>query len=195
MDDLLNYAEIIIKVGGALGLLSGLGLWLYNLNKSVTEILGEVKPNGGKSLKDRVTDIQRKVNKDSETINTIFSRQKWILDSRPEPIFECDVSGSCTWVNEKYCQLLKHDVDYFKNNGWKNGIHNEDREHVEREWEKAIKDRRSSTSEHRLVDREGNVINVKVIATRNEDHGYIGRIEILDNKISDIQSDHTIYKI
>lgn len=182
MENLLKYAEIIVKVGTALGLLGGLGLWLYNLNKSVTEILGEVKPNGGKSLKDRVTDIQKKVNKDSEMINTIFSRQKWILDSRPEPIFECNTSGSCTWVNEKYCQLLQHDVEYFKNNGWKNGIHIEDRERVEIEWEKAIKDCRSSISEHRLVDREGNIIKVKVIANRNEDQGYIGHIEVLDDK-------------
>lgn len=182
MDELIKYAELIIKVGGALSLLGGLGLWLHSLNKSVNEILGEVKPNGGKSLKDRVTAIQSQVNKDSNSINTIYSRQKWILDNRPEPIFECNTSGSCTWVNEKYCQLLQHDVEYFKDNGWKNGIHNDDRQRVESEWERAIKDRRSSTSEHRLVDREGTVIPVRVTAIRNDDHGYIGRIEVIDKQ-------------
>ena len=104
MNDLLNYAELIIKIGGAMSVLGGLGLWIYSLNKSVKQILEEVKPNGGKSLKDRVTAIQTQVNKDSNSINTIYSRQKWILDNRPEPIFECNASGSCTWVNEKYCQ-------------------------------------------------------------------------------------------
>lgn len=180
MKELADYAEIIIKIGGALTILGGFGLWLYILNKSVAEILKEVKPNGGKSLSDRVSAIQVKVDKDSDVINTISSRQKWILDSRPEPIFECNTSGSCTWVNEKYCQLLQHDVEYFKNNGWKNGIHHDDREGVEKEWEKAIEDRRSSSSEHRLVDREGNIIHVKASATRNENYGYIGRIEVLE---------------
>lgn len=182
MDDLLKYAELIVKGAGALGVLGGLGLWLYKLNSSVVEILKEVKPNGGKSLSDRVSAIQKKVDKDSDVINTISSRQKWILDSRPEPIFECNTSGSCTWVNEKYCQLLQHDVEYFKENGWKNGIHHDDRERVEKEWDKAIEDRRSSSSEHRLVDREGNIIHVKAMATRNENYGYIGRIEILDKQ-------------
>jgi PAS domain S-box-containing protein len=182
MNDLLNYAELIIKIGGAMSVLGGLGLWIYSLNKSVKQILEEVKPNGGKSLKDRVTAIQTQVNKDSNSINTIYSRQKWILDNRPEPIFECNASGSCTWVNEKYCQLLQHDVNYFLDNGWKNGIHSEDRERVENEWQKAIKDRRSNITEYRLVDREGTVIPVKVIAIRNDDNGYIGRIEVIDQQ-------------
>jgi len=182
MEDLLKYAEIIVKAGTALGLLGGLGLWLYKLNKNVDEILSEVKPNGGKSLKDTVTAIRNQVDKDSNSINTICSRQRWILDNRPEPIFECNSSGSCTWVNEKYCQLLQHDIEYFKNNGWKNGIHLDDRERVENEWEKAIKDRRSSISEFRLINRTGNVIFVKSTAIRNDDLGYIGHIEVLDTE-------------
>lgn len=180
MDDIIKYSELIIKTGGALSLLGGLGLWLYMLDRSVKKILEEVKPNGGKSLKDRVTAIQNQVNKDSNSINTICSRQRWLLDNRPEPIFECNTSGSCTWVNEKYCQLLKHDVEYFTDNGWKNGIHVDDRDRVEKEWEKAIKDRRSSVCEYRLVDRGGKVIPVKVLASRNEDYGYIGHIEVLN---------------
>lgn len=182
MDTINNYAELIIKIGGALSILGGLGLWLYKLNKNVDEILSEVKPNGGKSLKDTVTAIRTQVDKDSNSINTICSRQKWIFDNRPEPIFECNSSGSCTWVNEKYCQLLQHDIEYFKNNGWKNGIHLDDRERVEHEWEKAIKDRRSSVTEYRLIDRSGNVILVKSTAIRNEDFGYIGHIEVLDKQ-------------
>jgi PAS domain S-box-containing protein len=105
-----------------------------------------------------------------------------MLDNRPEPIFECDTEGKCTWVNEKYCQLLKHDVDYFLGNGWKNGIFSEDLEMVEKEWARSIKDERSSVSIYRMIDREGTIYNVKAVATRNDNHGYIGHIEILDDK-------------
>ena len=182
MEEFFNYLEKVLIISAAGGILYGAFKWVYTLNKNVKEILKEVKPNSGTSLKDKVDNIEKQVSRDSNLINTICIRQKWILDNRPEPIFECDTNGNCTWVNEKYCQLLQHDVDYFLGNGWKNGVHGEDLELVEREWERAIKDKRSSVSTHRLVDREGTVYHVKVTATRNDNYGYIGHIEVLDNK-------------
>ena len=182
MEIIFEYLEKILVISAAGGVLFGAFKWIFTLNRNVKEILKEVKPNSGTSLKDQVAKIEKQVSCDSNLINTICRRQKWILDTRPEPIFECDVNGNCTWVNEKYCQLLKHDVEYFLNNGWKNGVHGEDLEVVEKEWEKAIKDKRSSTSIHRMIDREGNVYNVKVVATRNNGYGYIGHIEVLDDK-------------
>lgn len=183
METIFNYLEKILIISASGGVLFGAFKWVFNLNKNVKQILEEVKPNGGKSLKDRVTAIQEQVNKDSNSINKIVCRQKWILDNRPEPIFECDTDGNCTWVNEKYCQLLQHDVDYFLGNGWKNGIHCEDLDVVEKEWQKAIKDKRSSTTEYRMVDRESNIYKVKVVAIRHEDYGYIGSIHILEEQL------------
>lgn len=182
MDQLFYYLDKILVISAAAGILFGVFKWIFTLNNNVREILKEVKPNSGTSLKDKVDKIEKQISVDSNLINIICRRQKWLLDNRPEPIFECDVNGNCTWVNEKYCQLLQHDVDYFLGNGWKNGVHGEDLEMVEKEWERAIKDKRSSTSTHRVVDREGNVYKVKVIATRNDNHGYIGHIEIVYDK-------------
>ena len=53
---------------------------------------------------------------------------------------------------------------------------------VEKEWARSIKDKRSSVTIYRMIDREGTIYNVKVVATRNDKHGYIGHIEILDDK-------------
>jgi PAS domain S-box-containing protein len=182
MDNIFNYLEKILVISAAGGVLFGAFKWIFTLNKNVKEILKEVKPNSGTSIKDQVAKIEKQVFNDSNKINTICIRQKWILDNRPEPIFECDTEGKCTWVNEKYCQLLKHDTDYFLGNGWKNGVHCEDLEMVEKEWDRALKDKRSSISTYRMVDREGTVFEVKVTATRNDNYGYIGHIEILDDK-------------
>jgi PAS domain S-box-containing protein len=182
MENVFTYLEKILVISAAGGVLFGAFKWVFTLNRNVQEILKEVKPNSGTSLKDQVAKIESRVCHDSNLINTICMRQKWILDNRPEPIFECDTDGKCMWVNEKYCQLLKHDVEYFLGNGWKNGVHGEDLEMVEKEWERAIRDKRSSISEHRVVDREGKVYNVKVLATRNDSYGYIGHIEVLADK-------------
>jgi len=181
MNNIKIYVEVILGLLTIVGLIITLSKYILTLNKNIKEILEEVKPNGGKSLKDKVSAIQEQVNKDSNLINKIVYRQRWLLDNRPEPIFECDTIGNCTWVNEKYCQLLQHDVDYFLGNGWKNGVHSEDLENVEKEWNKAINDKRSSSSEYRVVDREGNIYKVKVVAVRNDDYGYIGSIQILED--------------
>lgn len=182
MDILIKICQAIVAIAAAVGVLYAIFAYVYSLNKKIQDILDEVKPNDGKSLKEQVTEINSKVNKDSHIINTICSRQKWLLDNRPEPIFECDTSGSCTWVNEKYCQLLQHDIDYFKGNGWKSVVHNADRRKVEEEWNNAIEDKRSSTCEYRMVDREGTVYKVRATATRNENYGYIGHVEVLEEK-------------
>ena len=77
---------------------------------------------------------------------------------------------------------MKHDINYFLGNGWKNGILPLDLEMVEKEWDRSIKDKRSIVSVYRMIDREGTIYNVKVIATRDNNYGYIGYIEILDDK-------------
>ena len=101
-----------------------------------------------------------------------------------QPIFECDINGNCTWVNEKYCQLTKHNISHFIGNGWKSMIHEDDRERVIQEWESAVEDKRSSTCTYRIVDADGNIYHISVISTINDIYGYIGTITIL-NKESD----------
>ncbi len=182
MNNIFVYLENILVISAVSGVLFGVFKWIFTLNRNVKEILKEVRPNSGTSLKDHIDKINKQVSHDSNLINTICTRQKWILDTRPEPIFECDTDGKCTWVNEKYCQLLKHDINYFLGNGWKNGILPVDLEMVEKEWDRSIKDKRSIVSIYRMIDREGTIHNVKVIATRDNNYGYIGYIEILDDK-------------
>ena len=105
MESIFVYLEKILVISAAGGVLFGAFKWVFTLNRNVKEILKEVKPNSGTSLKDHVDKINKQVSHDSNLIKTICTRQKWILDNRPEPIFECDTDGKCTWVNEKYCQL------------------------------------------------------------------------------------------
>ena len=96
------------------------------------------------------------------------------MDSKKEEIEELslllkeDITANQRFLIERELKAMK------------NGVHGEDLEHVEKEWDKAIRDKRSSISEHRVVDREGNIYNVKVTAIRNENYGYIGHIQVLE---------------
>ena len=154
------------------------------IHTMIPSIYSELTPNHGSSIKDKIDKIDKKVDENTKVTNLICHRQRWILDNRSEPIFECDINGNCTWVNEKYCQLTKHNISHFIGNGWKSMIHEEDRERVIQEWESAVEDKRSSTCTYRIVDADGNIYHISVISTINDIYGYIGTITIL-NKESD----------
>lgn len=148
----------------------------------IPKIYSELSPNHGTSIKDKVDKIDKKVDENTKVTKQICLRQRWILDNRDEPIFECDVDGKCTWVNEKYCQLTKFSPSYLLDNGWKNVIHEDDRERVLVEWESALHDKRSSTCSYRIVDRDRVVYHVSSIATVTENFGYIGSIKVLSKE-------------
>lgn len=154
------------------------------IHTMIPSIYSELTPNHGSSIKDKIDKIDKKVDENTKVTNLICHRQRWILDNRSEPIFECDINGNCTWVNEKYCQLTKHNISHFIGNGWKSMIHEDDRERVIQEWESAVEDKRSSTCTYRIVDVDGNIYHISTISTINDIYGYIGTITIL-NKESD----------
>lgn len=155
---------------------------ICSIHTMIPKIYSELSPNHGTSIKDKIDKIDKKVDENTRVTNQICLRQRWILDNRDEPIFECDVDGKCTWVNEKYCQLTKFNPSYLLEHGWKNVIHEDDRERVLNEWESALKDKRSSTCSYRIVDHERVVYHVTSIATVTEGHGYIGSIKVLSKE-------------
>lgn len=155
---------------------------ICKIHTMIPSIYSELTPNHGSSIKDKIDKIDKKVDENTKVTNLICHRQRWILDNRSEPIFECDSNGNCTWVNEKYCQLTKHNISHVIGNGWKNLIHEDDRERVVQEWQSAVEDKRSSTCTYRIVDTDGNIYQISATATINDMYGYIGTIKILNNE-------------
>lgn len=182
MDDLIKLMEnisIVVGFFAVIGIIYTFFVKIYKLTANVDRILKEVTPNSGGSIKDKINKIEKELNDNSMVVKTICARQKWLLDRTDDAVFECDDCGKCTWVNEKYCNLLKHDVDFFLDNGWKTAVHAEDLERVEREWDKAVKDGRNITTEYRMVDRDGTILKIKASATKTNENGFIGTIKVL----------------
>ena len=51
MEQFFYYLEKVLVISASGGILYGAFKWIYTLNKNVKEILKEVKPNSGTSLK------------------------------------------------------------------------------------------------------------------------------------------------
>lgn len=152
---------------------------IISVNNKIDIIFKEVIPNGGGSIKDKINTLTDQMTINTQMTEKIFYRQRWILDNREEPIFESSEDGKCIWVNSYYTKLLKRDAGYFMEHGWKNSIHESDRERVIQNWNDCIKDGRMYEDTYKLVDGDGKIITVECIAVKTHNNGYIGNLKII----------------
>ena len=147
------------------------------LKTEVSNISKELKPNGGKSMKDQMNDLQL-------STKTILYRQRWILDNREEPIFETDEKGNFTWANSALIRLTDRLFQDLENNNWINALCEKTRTEVNESWQTAIKNKRNFEHEIIIIDSKDRAFSAKCIAVRQEDGKYVGKlinIEQLEN--------------
>lgn len=182
--------QIIITGAATFGILYKVSSWISDKIKKeygkiikahemIEFICSELKPNHGSSLTDKINRIENDVKENTYFTKQICNRQRWILNSKQELIFEFDKNGNCTWVSEEYCRLMKLDLKDFINNGWKNVIHEDDRERVTHEWQSAVTEKRNSRISYRIVSKNGEIYESESSATITEEFGYIGKIDII----------------
>ena len=142
---------------------------IKNLSLSVSNISKELKPNGGSSLKDQVTDLHK-------STKIILNRQRWILENREEPIFETDEHGNFKWVNEAFIRLTDKLFKDLENNNWINAICEKMRNEIDNEWKTAIRNKRNFEHQIIIVDSKNRAFSAKCIAIRQDDDKYIGKL-------------------
>ena len=152
---------------------------ITSLHNKVDVIFKEVTPNGGCSIKDKINSLSQQMAENTQMTEKIFHRQRWILDNRDEPIFESSEDGKCIWVNSSYMKLLKRDNTYFIEHGWKNAIHESDRDRVVDNWNDCVKDGRMYEDDYKMVDVDGNIISVHCNAVKTHNNGYIGSLKVI----------------
>lgn len=150
------------------------------MHNMVKKIYSEITPNHGSSIKDKVNKIETRINEQNESIDKISKRQYWILDNEPRCLFETDDEGRFLWINKSFKDLIKRDTEFVLGFGWKNIIHDEDREVVVDKFASCIKDGITYEDWFRICDINGNCYSVKCIATKAETNGYIGTLIITD---------------
>jgi hypothetical protein len=139
------------------------------LKNEISHISKELKPNGGKSLKDQMNDLQL-------STKTILYRQRWILDNREEPIFETDEKGNFTWANSALIRLTDRLFKDLENNNWINALCENTRIEINDSWQTAIENKRNFEHEIIIVDSKNRSFSAKCIAVRQEDGKYVGKL-------------------
>lgn len=153
--------------------MQGLANMVQEVRSSVAEVVKELKPNGGSSLRDAV--------------NLIVAKQR-ARDNTTEHygVFETDKNGGCTHCNLQYLRLTGRTQEEVIGNGWVNCIYPEDRAYVREQWAEAVQDNRDFEMQYRMVNADGEPFEVIGRAVVMKDQtgraiGYYGTIQKLDN--------------
>lgn len=142
---------------------------IASLKSEVSAISKELKPNGGKSIKDQINELQ-------SSTKTILHRQRWILENREEPIFETDSHGNFKWVNEAFSRLTDRPFKDLENNNWINALCEKTREEVYDKWQIAIENERNFEHQIVIIDSKNRAFSAKCVAVHQDDGQYIGKL-------------------
>lgn len=136
-------------------------------------IVGELKPNGGGSLRDYISSI-----KDSVIRTEVW--QKTRLSHEHLPYFDTDAQGRVTWVNKSLMRLLNASESDVIGYGLKNFIYIKDKHKLTEDWDTAIKNSIDLITHFRIKDSAGQIrcMECSALAVRggvkNEIIGYTG---------------------
>lgn len=114
------------------------------------EILAELRPNGGASLRDSIIRI--------EAQNVIaLGRIDLVMHSLGDAIaaYETDNQGLCVWASPAYCALVGRPASDLLGWGWILTLHQEDSDHVRDCWRSSVEDRRAFEMRFRMVRPDG----------------------------------------
>ncbi len=105
----------------------------------------------------------------------------------PVGVFRTDAAGSCTYVNERWCQMTGLLPEMATGVGWQQMLHSEDRARVAAEWAKAVQEHRPAQTEYRIQRPDGQVRWVYAQSAADRDAsgqlvGYVGSITDIDDR-------------
>lgn len=106
--------------------------------QKVNTIYYEIKPNGGSSLKDQVSRIEKLQLKHDHELTKSVWRQRVLLEYQNLGIIEFDEHGDCIFSNQIIAEIFEVDTAEMKNNGWLSGIHHTERKKVLENWKASI---------------------------------------------------------
>lgn len=105
----------------------------------------------------------------------------------PVGIFRTDATGSCTFVNERYCDIAGITLEEAQGSGWGRAIHPDDLATVLETWDEAVKARTPFMLEYRFRRPDGRTTWVVGQARAELDGqggicGYVGTITDISNR-------------
>ena len=138
---------------------SSLELMAERQSVVMENVLKELHPNGGTSMRDAVDSMNDRLHRSDAILKT------YIL-TRSEGLFETDVKGRLTEANRAYLRFTGRTMDEVRGWGWKNVVHSEDVAEVATEWTRCVREERDFSMRCRFTQPDGDIVPVHISAHR-----------------------------
>lgn len=146
------------------------------IQQKLDSLVSELRPNGGKSLRDLVEKINE---------NTTYNREyvRATLDNDMQMIFETNANGEIVWVNSTYGRYTGKQTTDLLDNGWLDTVSNDQRSKVREEWQLSVEEHRDINLDYNMVSYDGSKMkvqsNARPIRLAGTIKGYYGTIKII----------------
>jgi len=125
--------------------------------------------------------LRREVNARTKEVRESEKKFKILTEASPVGVFYTDPKGACLFTNKKWCAIAGMSQDQALGQGWTNGLHPDDQEHVFAEWSAATENNRPFKAEYRFRTADGKSTWVvgQALAQLNDTNeivGYVGTI-------------------
>jgi PAS domain S-box-containing protein len=166
MESWIKYAAAITALGAALGVLyrylirplRAAHCWykevmedvgaVSDIKTTLDEVLMELRPNGGKSLSDRLEHLR-------EGFETYTATQRALHEWDEQAFVRCNPRGEVIWANRSALDLMGMNFDEALGNGWINAYPRSDQVSNMELWRDAVAQRRGLRTVGRFVHRSG----------------------------------------
>ncbi|NET41341.1 response regulator [Okeania sp. SIO2B3] len=120
-------------------------------------------------------------------LNKSENRYSTLAATVPVGIFRTDMTGNCTYVNDRWSQIAGISVEAATGTGWQQALHPDDQVMVATVWEQFIQGKHSGQMEYRLQHPDGTVkwVYAQAVAewdTEGQKIGYVGTITDISSR-------------
>ncbi|MEG3898062.1 MULTISPECIES: PAS domain S-box protein [unclassified Microcoleus] len=164
----------------------GVVTWVYGQSLAEWNAEGQVIGYVG-----TVTDISDRKQAES-LLQKSEERYATLVEAAPVGIFRTDAAGNCLYVNDRWCQLSGLTPKTAAREGWRQGLHPDDRDAISVEWYQSAQDNRPFQLEYRFQRPDGVVTwvygqSVAELDAEGEVVGYVGTVtDISDRKQTEL---------
>ncbi|MEG4441108.1 PAS domain S-box protein [Microcoleus sp. AT9_B5] len=119
-------------------------------------------------------------------------RYATLVEVAPVGIFRTDAAGNCIYVNDRWCQISGLTPKTAAREGWRQGLHPDDRDAIAAEWQQSIEENRPFQLEYRFQRPDGTVTwvygqSVAELDAEGQTIGYVGTItDISESKQAEV---------
>lgn len=185
---LTAFAVILKYVRGPFVVLVTNVKYMFNAKASQLEIthrlddiMSQLVPNGGSSIKDSLDRIEDK----QHFLGSFIKTQ---LNTHSKALFEADDLGRCQWVNRTHSRITGFSVAEVLGRGWVNVIAPECRTEFAMKWDRAVKNGSEFDEDIWYIKPDGKTryqvhVHAYIITSRQgAPAGYLGEVTVLGPK-------------